>query len=89
MSRRQDPPTQPDHDDIGCLEAIEMFYAYLDGELGDPRDSDAFEKHLAHCRSCYTRAEMENLLTDRLKKVVKHRAPERLHSRLSKLMEEF
>jgi hypothetical protein len=32
---------------------------------------------------------MERLLTERLKKVDRHRAPERLHSRLSKLMDEF
>jgi anti-sigma factor (TIGR02949 family) len=89
VSKRDDPPTHPDHDDIGCLAAIEMFYAYLDGELADPRDIDDFETHLAHCRSCFTRAEMENLLTDRLKQVAKQRAPERLHSRLSKLIDEF
>jgi anti-sigma factor (TIGR02949 family) len=89
VSRREDPPTHPDHDDIGCLTAIEMFYAYLDGELSDPRDIDDFEKHLTHCRSCFTRAEMERLLTDRLKKVTERRAPDRLHSRLSKLMDEF
>jgi anti-sigma factor (TIGR02949 family) len=89
MSRREDSPTHPDHDDIGCLAAIEMFYAYLDGELGDPREIDDFEKHLEHCRSCFTRAEMEDLLTHRLKKLASHSAPERLYNRLSKLMKEF
>jgi anti-sigma factor (TIGR02949 family) len=89
MSRRDDPPTHPDHDDIGCLFALEMFYAYLDGELNDPREIEDFERHLEHCRSCFTRVEMERLLTERLKKVDRHRAPERLHSRLSKLMDEF
>ena len=89
MSRRDDPPTTTDHDDIGCFQAIEMFHAYLDGELDDPRDLEDFEKHMGHCRSCFTRAEMENLLTDRLKEVARLHAPERLHSRLNKLMEEF
>ena len=89
MSDRRDPPTPTDDHDIGCLEAIEMFYAYLDGELEDPRDIDDFEKHMAHCRSCYTRTEMEKLLTDRLKEVAGQRAPERLHRRLGKLMEEL
>ena len=89
MSRRDDPPTEPDHDDIGCFRAIEMFYAYLDGELEDPREIEDFEKHLEHCRSCFTRAEMENLLTDRLKEVARQRAPEELRSRLGKLMDAF
>ena len=89
MSERRDPPTHSDHDDIGCLQAIEMFYEYLDGELKDPRDIEDFEKHLGHCRSCVTRAEMEKLLTVRLKKVARKRAPERLHSRLSKLLDEL
>lgn len=89
MSRRKDPPIDPGHDDIGCLTALDMFYAYLDGELSDPRDIEDFEKHLEHCRSCFTRAELERLLTDRLKKLGRHRAPERLHSRVSKLMDEF
>ena len=92
MSKREDPQVHsdhPEHDDIGCLVAIEMFYAYLDGELSDPREIDDFEKHLAHCRSCFTRAEMENLLTDRLRKLARHRAPDRLHSRLGRLMDEF
>ena len=89
MSRREDAPTHPDHGDIGCLAAIEMFYDYLDGELDDPQDIGDFERHMSHCRSCFTRAEMEKLLTDRLKKVAKHHASERLHSRLSKLMDEL
>ena len=92
MSKREDPPIHTDcpaDDDIGCLDAIEMFYAYLDGELGDLRAIEDFEKHMAHCRSCFTRAEMEHLLTDRLKKLASQRAPERLQSRLSRLMNEF
>jgi anti-sigma factor (TIGR02949 family) len=89
VSKRQDPPTHPPHDEIGCLEAIEMFYAYLDGELEDPREIENFEKHMEHCRSCFSRTEMERLLSDRMKELTKHRAPARLRSRLSKLMDEL
>ena len=45
-------------DDIGCLRAIEAFYAYLDGELEDPASIAEFERHIRHCRSCYTRKEV-------------------------------
>ena len=70
-------------------ETHEQLVAYLDGELDDPRDLEDFEKHMEHCRSCFTRAEMEKLLTDRLKEVARLRAPESLHGRLNKLMERF
>lgn len=77
------------HDDIGCLDAIEAFYAYLDDELDGPKSVAEFEHHMAHCRSCFTRAEMERLLNERLKKLARHRAPDRLKNRLRDLMSEF
>lgn len=83
------PPHEPNHDDIGCLGAIEIFYTYLDGELTDPRMIAGFERHMAHCRSCFTRAEMEGLLNKRLKALAKHRAPDRLKTRLHDLMDKF
>lgn len=76
-------------DDIGCLEAIEMFYAFLDGELGDHGSLAEFEHHLAHCRSCFSRAEFEKLLTARLRVVATEPVPDVFRARLRKLMEGF
>ncbi|MHC4372240.1 MAG: anti-sigma factor family protein [Planctomycetota bacterium] len=89
MSRSEDPPVHRDQDDIGCLAAIETFYAYLDGELNDPQSIADFENHMAHCRSCFSRAELERLLNERLKELATHHAPERLKSRLRNLMDRF
>jgi anti-sigma factor (TIGR02949 family) len=89
MSRSEDPPVHGDRDDIGCLAAIETFYAYLDGEIDDPQSIDDFEYHMGHCRSCYSRAELERLLNERLKELATHRAPEQLRSRLRNLMDQF
>jgi len=89
VSRPEDPPTHRDHDDIGCLAAIEMFYAYLDGELDDSVSIADFEHHMAHCRSCFTRAEMEGLLNERLRELAGRRAPDRLKSRVRDLMKRF
>jgi len=89
VSRPEDPPTHQNHDDIGCLEAIETFYAYLDGEMKNPQSIADFERHMAHCRSCFTRAELEGLLSERLTKLAKHRAPDRLKKRLRDLMGRF
>ena len=77
------------HNDIGCLEAIEAFYAYLDGELDDPQAISDFEHHVGHCNSCYSRAEIERLLTIRMRESGKGSAPAKLQSRLQKLMDEF
>ena len=89
MSRSEDTPTRREHGDIGCLAAIEMFYAYLDGELGDPSSIADFEHHMAHCRSCFTRAELEGLLNERLKELAGRRAPDRLKNRVHELMSRF
>jgi len=77
------------HDDIGCLQAIEAFYSYLDGELEDPKSIKEFEHHVSHCRSCYSRADVERLLTNRMSESAKSSAPEQLQDRLRKLMDEF
>jgi len=81
--------SKTERQDIGCLQAIEAFYAYLDGELEDPQDIAEFEHHMDHCRSCYSRKEIETLLTTRMRKSSKSRAPGTLQGRLQDLMEEF
>lgn len=81
--------TNHEREDIGCLQAIEMFYAYIDGEIGDPEAIAGFEHHLEHCRSCFSRAEFERLLTDRLKALASERASDTLRRRMRILMDNF
>jgi anti-sigma factor (TIGR02949 family) len=76
-------------EDIGCLQAIEAFYAYLDGELDDPKSVADFEHHMGHCRSCFSRADVEKLLTDRMRQSASSEAPEELRGRIRRLMDEF
>ncbi|MCK5326758.1 MAG: zf-HC2 domain-containing protein [Woeseiaceae bacterium] len=75
--------------DIGCLQAIEAFYAYLDGELDSPESLADFENHLQHCRSCFSRFEMEGTLNQHMRKTAKQQSPEALRERIGKLMEKF
>lgn len=75
--------------DIGCLAALETFYAYLDGELDDPDSIADFEHHMSHCRSCFSRAEIERTLTDHVRKSGKSSAPETLRARLRDLLDKF
>jgi len=83
------PPRTPrddDRHDIGCLQALEMFYAYLDGEL-EPDSVEDFEHHMAHCRSCYSRAELEGLITERLRAAAARPTPDALKRRLRILLD--
>jgi anti-sigma factor (TIGR02949 family) len=77
-----------EHEDIGCLEAIEALYAWLDGEL-DQTAVTGFEQHLSHCRSCYSRAEMEKALTERIRTAGGSKASDGLKIRLRKLMDDI
>lgn len=54
--------------DIDCMEAIESLYAWLDNELDDAETTSNLEHHLSHCKSCWSRAEMEKALTEHLKR---------------------
>jgi len=84
------------HEDIGCLEAIETLYAWLDNEL-DPAQRTSFEHHLQHCKSCFSRAELERALTGHIRRSAglgendKERspAPASLQNRLDKLLKEL
>ena len=75
--------------DIGCLQAIEAFYAYLDGEIDDPETIADFEHHLGHCRSCFSRIEMERALNARMKKTARSESPDALRERVGKIMDKF
>ena len=75
--------------DSDCLEAFDHLYAYLNGELDNEEAIQKIEHHLAHCRSCFSRAQMERELNERMKKTGKDKTPEGLQKRLRNLMNEF
>jgi len=85
-----DHDNEHDHvEEIDCLEAIDNLYAYLDGELKDPEAVMKFEKHLEHCRACYSRRELELALNDRLQTEAKGEVPASLQDRLRKIVDEL
>lgn len=59
-----------DRKTIDCEEAVRRLAAYLDHEL-DPRESEELEQHLETCRSCYSRAEFERRLKEKLRRNLK------------------
>lgn len=86
----KDEPHEHDHDDMDCVEAFDHFYEYLNGELDDPTTRSRIEHHLEHCKSCYSRSQMEKELNERMKRdKAKQKAPEALQKRLRELMRDF
>ncbi len=75
--------------DADCLEVFDHLYSYLNGELDDEKMLARVEHHLGHCRSCFTRSQMERELNERIRKSGKDKMPESLQKRLRDLMQEF
>ena len=75
--------------DSDCLEAFDYVYAYINNELRDQETIDKIEHHLSHCKSCFTRAQMERIINERLKASTQNRTPEQLQTRLKNLIEDF
>ncbi len=80
---------KPDIADSDCLEAFDHLYAYLNGELNDQHKLAKIEHHLAHCRSCFSRAQMERELNQRIKQSGKAETPASLQHRLRKLLDDI
>jgi len=78
------------HDDeIDCTIAIEQFYAYLDDELKNADDIAKFEQHIDHCKSCFTRLQLEQALNTRMRQNETKEIPNSLERRLKNLIKNF
>ena len=78
-----------DADEIDCLEAIDNLYAYLDGELNDEETLIKFKNHLGHCKSCYSRSELEGVINERIKQSSREETPGSLKNRISDFLDEL
>lgn len=75
-------------DHITCEKVIEELFRYLDGEVGDDL-GERIHEHLKQCRDCFTRAEFERRLRDRVRAASETKAPDRLHQRLRQVIKSF
>jgi anti-sigma factor (TIGR02949 family) len=57
--------TMSGHHPIDCERALQRLFEFIDHELG-PEDRAAMEEHLRTCRSCFSRAEFERRLKEKL-----------------------
>lgn len=74
---------------IDCLEAFDHLYAYLNDEISNPTDLANIEHHLSHCKSCYSRAQIERELNKRMKDTGQDDLPESLQNRLNNLIDDL
>jgi len=77
-----------DHDHIRCEEVIAHLLTYLDGEI-DAEKRAQIDRHLAECRGCFSRAEFEKELRERVTQLGDEKAPASLHRRIRTLLDEF
>lgn len=75
-------------DNLTCEEVIEQLFIYLDKELDADRSAE-IDKHLERCRDCYTRAQFERRLREKVGDAAVVKAPDRLHDRIKNLLNRF
>lgn len=76
------------HDHITCEEVIRELFAYLDREV-DEQLSERIEHHLQRCRDCFSRAEFERRLRERLNESAEAKAPDRLRRRIRDVIKSY
>jgi len=86
MTNESDKPGITDSD---CLQAFDHLYAYINGELKDPKALAMMEHHLGHCKSCFSRAQMERELNERIKNTGRNETPDTLKIKLSRLLDDI
>lgn len=75
-------------DKIRCEEVIAHLLSYLDGEINDSKRVQ-IDRHLEECRGCFSRAEFERALRDRVRQVGDAQPSASLQERIKALMEKF
>lgn len=73
---------------INCEEALRRLFDYLDRELDETRCRE-MEQHLKISRACYSRAEFEKRLKERLPALGSEQAPASFRRRIRQLVADF
>lgn len=73
---------------LTCEEAVRLLAAYLDQEL-QHEDHQHVERHLQHCRSCYSRAEFEKHLKQQLGQLGREPVRPEFEGRIRSLIARF
>lgn len=73
--------------DISCDEVIVRLFDFLNQELND-RTRTQIDRHLQRCHDCFSRAEFERRLKEKVVMSGTQQAPERLLQRVRQMINE-
>lgn len=73
---------------VTCEEALKRLYDYLSHGLS-AADAAEVEHHLQICRACFSRADFERQLKERLAAIGREPAPEALQKRIRELLRDY
>jgi anti-sigma factor (TIGR02949 family) len=74
--------------EIDCEAALRRLFDFLDHEL-DEGERDAMQRHLATCRSCYSRASFEQRLKGKLRELEREEPAVDAEERIKRLLQSF
>jgi anti-sigma factor (TIGR02949 family) len=78
--------TEPEK--LRCEEVIAHLLSYLDGEIDDAKRAQ-IDHHLEECRGCFSRAEFEKALRERVRSAGNTQPPASLQERIKSLIDQF
>lgn len=70
---------------IDCEQALRQILDYVDHELNE-HERAAMQQHLRTCKSCFSRAEFERRLKEKLGALCDEEAPSQLDERIKDLL---
>jgi mycothiol system anti-sigma-R factor len=70
---------------IDCEQALKQILDYIDHELNELEHA-AMQQHLRTCKSCFSRAEFEQRLKEKLGALCDEEAPSQLDERIKSLL---
>lgn len=73
---------------VDCEQVVRLLLAYLDGEVSENERGEV-DRHLALCRSCFSRAEFEKRLRSHLVDLRLGVVPTEFEQRIRLLMSRF
>jgi anti-sigma factor (TIGR02949 family) len=73
---------------MSCQQALERLLEFIDGELSGG-EHDGLERHLLTCRTCWSRAEFEKRLKERLSDLPSDEASAAARERIRALIRGF
>lgn len=73
---------------VSCEEVIARLLEYLDRELDETAEEEV-ARHIEHCRGCFSRAEFERRLRQKITETGEVRAPESLRRRVRSMVDRY